>query len=58
MQHETSKPDSPEEVTPVEARQGSRVGVWKILAASLVLVVIGFLIMGGLFDSGQAPPPQ
>ncbi|WP_157532930.1 MULTISPECIES: hypothetical protein [Hyphomonas] len=57
MQYETRNTESHEEVTPVEARQGRRVGVWKILAASLVLVVVGFLIMGGLFDSGQAPPP-
>lgn len=58
MQHETSKPEPHEEVTPVEARQGSRFGVWKILAASLVLVVVGFLIMGGLFDSSQVAAPQ
>lgn len=58
MQHETSKTEPHEEVTPVEARQGRRVGVWKILAASLVLVVVGFLIMGGLFDSSQVAAPQ
>lgn len=58
MQHETSKPEPHEEVAPVEARQARRVGLWKILAASLVLVVVGFLIMGGLFDSSQVAAPQ
>ena len=58
MQHETRNPEPHEELTPVEARQGRRVGVWKILAASLVLVVVGFLIMGGLFDSSQVAAPQ
>lgn len=58
MQHETRNTEPHEELTPVEARQGRRVGVWKILAASLVLVVVGFLIMGGIFDSSQVPAPQ
>lgn len=52
MQYETAKPEPHhEEVTPVEARQARRVGLWKILASSLVLVVIGFLIMGGIFSA-------
>jgi len=32
-------------MTPTEVTQGRRVGLWKILAGSLVLVVIGFIIV-------------
>ncbi|MFN3608546.1 MAG: hypothetical protein ACK4Y9_05740 [Hyphomonas sp.] len=32
-------------MTPTEVTQGRRVGLWKILAASLVLVVIGFVVV-------------
>lgn len=36
-----------EVLTAEEASSGRRVGLWKILAASLILVVIGFAIVAG-----------
>lgn len=48
MQQDRATTEHHEEVTPVEARQAKSVGLWKILAASLVLAVIGFVIVGGI----------
>lgn len=40
-------------MTPTEVTQGRRVGLWKILAGSLVIVVIGFIVVA-LFATPSA----
>lgn len=48
MQNEVEQAEQAEHrqhMTTTEVTQGKRVGLWKILAVSLVLVVIGFIVV-------------
>ncbi|MFN4185763.1 MAG: hypothetical protein ACK4M6_13350 [Hyphomonas sp.] len=48
MQNEVKQEEEAEHrqnMTPTEVTQGRRVGLWKILAVSLVIVVVGFIVM-------------
>ncbi len=42
---EAKQAEHRQHMTTKEVTQGKRVGLWKILAASLVLVVVGFIVM-------------
>jgi hypothetical protein len=46
MQNETKETAETRETERVSG--GSRVGLWKILAASLAIVVIGFAVIAGI----------
>ena len=48
---DAATPGHGERVHPVEARAGSRFGIWKILAASLVIAVAGMALITLLFNS-------
>lgn len=48
---DAATPGHGERVHPVEARAGNRFGIWKILAASLVLAVIGLALVTAVFNS-------
>ncbi len=51
-------PGAGERVSTEEARGGRRAGVWKMLAASLLIVVIGFALVAFFTGSpGPAPAP-
>lgn len=44
-------PGDGERIHPVEARAGSRFGVWKILAASLLLAILGMALITAFFNN-------
>jgi hypothetical protein len=44
--------ETPEELEAERVSGGQRVGLWKVLAISMVIVVIGFAVVAGFTSTG------
>ncbi|MFN4023930.1 MAG: hypothetical protein ACK4MQ_03795 [Hyphomonas sp.] len=47
---DTATPGDGERIHPVDARAANRFGIWKVLAASLLLAVLGLALITALFN--------